>query len=286
MTATSTPAPEVFQCTKPSKLNTVYLPTSKILDLLKDRKDRTTKRYYDHETALFNDAKIAGIRNPIKVIPEGEDFRTVSGQTRLNVGRRLGLPTMPATILEGEMTLSRLLIEELADNNSTESFDILALAELFHDIMRENKWKTQVELCRNVPLAKPATVCKALSIFENLLEELKPELRTGNLKERPGYQLSRHPKEKQMELFKAIAGMSVEGAEEYLRDKLDNKKKVRQRPVRLRTPHGITIAIPGGMDPETALADLAIPPEAIKKAKKEGLPLAMVGMLIRNQPTV
>ena len=38
----------------------------------------------------------------------------VRGQTRLNAVRRAGLELIPAIVLEGSMTPSRLLIEEVA----------------------------------------------------------------------------------------------------------------------------------------------------------------------------
>jgi hypothetical protein len=106
----------------------IRVPLAKILNLLRDRKDRTTKAYWDHETALTNDIKAAGVRNPVKGYwtPEGM-FQLVCGQTRVNATRRAGtLSDIPATVLEGAMTPSRLLIEELVDNNMQEGFDVLA----------------------------------------------------------------------------------------------------------------------------------------------------------------
>ncbi len=263
----------------------VQVPTNKILNLLKDRKDRTTKKYFDHETALMQDISVAGVRNPVKVILEGELYRMVCGQTRLNAARRAGLPLIPAIILEGSMTPTRLLTEELADNNSTEAFDLVALAEICSELMKENGWKTQAELCRNVPIARPAQVSKALSVFENLIEELKAHVHSGAVAGRLGYALSRVPKDKQWDTYKAVEGMCVEGAEDHIRSRLDGKKPAKAKPVKCRTPHGIVIEIPSTIDFDTALADLAIPPEAIKRAQKQNLPLATVPMLMRSQPT-
>ena len=53
----------------PPPMTAILLPVTNILNLEKDRKDRTTNRYLDHETALANDVRIAGVRNPVKVKP-------------------------------------------------------------------------------------------------------------------------------------------------------------------------------------------------------------------------
>ena len=269
----------------PQQVTAIQIPVAKILNLAKDRKDRTTKRYFDHETALTNDIRAAGVRNPVKVKPEGEQYRLVCGQTRLNATRRAGREFIPAIVLEGSMTPTQLLVEELADNNSTEAFDLVALAEICVELQAENGWKTQIELCRNVPIAKPAQVSKALSIFENLLDELKAQMRAGTLSGRLGYALSRVPREQQLDVYRAVEGMNVQGAEQHISALLAGKKSSRAKPVKCRTPHGIVIMIPGALDFDTALADLTIPPEAIKRAQKQSLPLATVPMLMRTQPT-
>ena len=269
----------------PQPVTAIPIPIAKILNLAKDRKDRNTKRYFDHETALTNDIRTAGVRNPVKVIREEDLYRIICGQTRLNGARRAGQEFIPAIVLEGSMTPTRLLIEELADNNSTEAFDLVALAEICQELMAENGWKTQAELCRNVPIAKPAQVSKALSIFENLLDELKAQVRAGTVSGRLGYALSRVPRDRQLEVSRAVEGMNVQGAEEHIGALLAGKKSARAKPVKCRTPHGIVILIPGDLDFDTALADLNIPPEAIKRAQKQSLPLATVPMLMRSHST-
>jgi ParB-like chromosome segregation protein Spo0J len=221
----------------------------------------------------------------VKVTREGDLYRIVCGQTRLNASRRAGLEFIPAIVLEGSMTPTRLLIEELADNNSTEAFDLLALAEICVELQAENGWTTQIELCRNVPIAKPAQVSKALSIFDNLLDELKAQVRTGALSGRLAYALSRVPRERQMEVYRAVEGMNAQGAEQHISALLAGKKTARAKPVKCRTPHGIVILIPGALDFDTALADLAVAPEAIKRAQRQSLPLATLPMLMRTQAT-
>ena len=57
-----------------SPLTVVHLPLAQILDLEKDRKDRTTKAYQDHEYALMLDIRTHGVRNPIKVIATANSF--------------------------------------------------------------------------------------------------------------------------------------------------------------------------------------------------------------------
>lgn len=209
----------------------VVLPVviGRVLDLAVDRKDRTTKAYYDHETALMHDIRGAGVRNPLKVITEGELFRLVCGQTRLNAARRAGLQEVPVTVLQGELTPSRLLIEELTDNNMTAGFDVLAQAEIYLELMRLNGWTTHAELCSNVPAAKPSAVTKALTTFSGLIDSLKARLRAGEFGPRLAYQLARLDKECQPAVYERVKGLKVEAAEAVIGELLNGKPAKEKR---------------------------------------------------------
>ena len=193
----------------------LWVPPQCILPLKDDYKNRTTKEYLEHENALAQDIRLHGIRNALIVLPEGEHFRLVCGQTRLNAARRCGLPEVPVRILQGEPSKTELLIIELSDNNMSQGFDLLAQAAIYLLLMRENNW-TPAELCAQVPAAKPAAVSKALKIFEKLHEDLKALLSSGKIGPRLGYALSAFPLEEQLAAFKKIEHMKVERAEMHL----------------------------------------------------------------------
>ncbi|OWK41970.1 ParB/RepB/Spo0J family partition protein [Fimbriiglobus ruber] len=277
----SAPLPDPNHYGPASGLFVTQIPISKILNLLRDRKDRTTKHYYDHETAITNDIRVAGIRNPVKVIPEGEFYRLVCGQTRLNAARRASsLDTVPAVILSGEITPTRLLIEELTDNNMTESFDILAQAEIFIDLMREGGWN-QAELCRNVPAAKQTAVSKAMAIFENLIEELKLKIKTSELGPRLGYGLSRLLPDQQLAEYEKVKLMKVQAAEAYLSDSLvaSTRKQKPARPVKVSI--GDVTIVFGIQDLTKIFSLLSTLVDALKRLEKLGLPLANLQAILK-----
>jgi ParB-like chromosome segregation protein Spo0J len=213
-----------------SELVVLMVPISRVLDLTVDRKDRTSKAYMDHEMALMRDVKVAGIRTPLKVIIEGDNFRVICGQTRLNAARRAGgLQEVPVTVLQGEITPARLLIEELVDNNMTSAFDPLAQAEIYLELMRINNWN-QAELCANVPAAKAPAVSKALKIFSDLIESLKAKLKAGEIGPRLGYALARVDKECQLAVYEQVKGMpKVQSAEEHISELLNGKPKKKEQ---------------------------------------------------------
>ncbi len=216
-----------------SQLVAQSVPITRVLDLVRDRKDRTTKAYFDHETALVRDIRVAGIRTPLKVLVEGEYFRLVCGQTRLNAARRVPLQEVPVTVLQGELTPSRLLVEELTDNNMTAGFDILGQAEIFLELERENGW-THAELCANVPAAKPAAVTKAMTIFERLIDELKAKLRAGEIGPRLGYALARVDKDCQLAVYERVQNLCVVGAEELIGELLSGKATKKSKRCRVK----------------------------------------------------
>ncbi|OWK35154.1 ParB/RepB/Spo0J family partition protein [Fimbriiglobus ruber] len=256
------------------------IPISKILNLFRDRKDRTTKHYYDHETALTNDIREAGIRNPLKAYVERELYQLVCGQSRLNAARRAALDTVPVIVLSGEITPTRLLIEELTDNNMTESFDILAQAEIFIDLMREGGW-TQAELCRNVPAAKQTAVSKAMAIFENLIEELKLKIKTSELGPRLGYGLSRLLPDQQLAEYEKVKLMKVQAAEAYLSDSLvvSTRKQKPARPVKVSI--GDVTIVFGIQDLTKIFSHLSTLVDALKRLEKLGLPLANLQAILK-----
>lgn len=255
------------------------IPLAKILDLLKDRKDRSTKAYYDHETALMNDIRVAGVRNPIKVFTEGEFYRLACGQTRVNAARRAGLTYVQAQMLEGAMTPTRLLIEELTDNNMQQGFDVLAQAEIYLELMRENGWEKQSELCANVPAAKPGPVSKALSIFEGLIDEMKVRLRAGEFGPRLGYALSRLPKDQQAAAYEKVKNMKVEAGELHLGCLLGSKPK-KPKPVKVSLT-GI-VALFSVSEVAKARALLAQIDAALVKVEKHQLPFPSVVQMVKT----
>jgi hypothetical protein len=259
----------------------VRVPLAKILDLLRDRKDRTTKAYWDHETALMTDIKADGIRNPIKGYWTPQRmFQLVSGQTRVNAARRAGtLVDIPAIVLEGELTPTRLLTVELVDNNMQVGFDLVAQGGLYVDLMKENNW-TAAELCANVPAAKPGPVSKALSIFEGLIEELKAKLRAGEIGPRLGYALSRVPADRQVAVFEKVRHMRVEAAEAQIAVDLGGQKQKKPKPVAFSLA-GFKGAFTV-FDLAKVRALLAQLGEAVAKCEKYGLPLQSLPQMLKG----
>lgn len=185
---------------------------SMILDLFHDRRDRTSRKYFEHETAIMRDLKQSGIRTPIKVVPEGDKYRLVCGQTRTNACRRAGLAEIPAIIL-GELSPSEMLLTEWIDNQSSESFSLLAQAEIFGELMRVNGFTLNCELSAKFPAIKQPQISRAFAVFGNLNDQLKALHREGTVGSRLAVALARLPKDAQFAMYDAVKDMKVEVAE-------------------------------------------------------------------------
>lgn len=267
-----------------SDLAVIMVPVHQVLDLLRDRKDRTTHAYFEYVTRLAADIKVAGVRNPVKVTREGPNHRLVCGQTRTDAARRAGLAEIPAIVLDDGLTPTQLLVEEWIDNNLGERFDILAEADIFHELMRINGW-SPAELCAHVPAAKPASVSKALSVCENLIGDLKDRLRIGEFGPRLGYALSRVPADRQAAVYETVKSQKVEVAEAHIATLLGGRKKPKAKPVTIRAAHGVVVTIPSGLPLDVVLGDLATLPEAVRRTQKLGLPLSAAPQLLRTPTT-
>lgn len=246
------------------------LPITRILPLKKDRKDRTTKAYYDHELALMRDIVAVGIRTPLKVYSEGPHYHLVSGQTRLNAARRAGLTEVPVQVLDGELSESSLLVAELTDNNMTLEFDALAMAEIYDDLMRINGW-TAAELCRHVPAAKPPTVSRAMSIFENLVPSLQDKHKSGEIGFRVAYALSRLPPDQQVEEFQKVEFMSAERIEAHIGGLTRKKPKKGFKAIKVTLPGLTLIFTVQEATKARTLMELVI--AALVRLEKTGFPL-------------
>lgn len=255
------------------------LKVTELLPLAMDRKDRTTKRYFDHETAIMNDVAANGIRSPLKVYLDGKQWRVACGQTRLNAAIRAGLVEVPVLVLEGEMTPTRLLIEELTDNNMGEAFDLLALAGIFLELMQNNGW-SQTELCAAVPAAKPSTVSRALAVFAGLAPELQEKLRGGEFGPRMAYALSRLPVDKQSEAWEKCKHMKVERGELYIGSLLGKVQKKKPKPVKVSLA-GVSVVFTVA-EATKAKELLQSVMTALVKLEKNGFPLPNLPALVRH----
>ncbi len=254
------------------------LKTTELLPLAIDRKDRTTKRYFDHETAIMHDIAANGIRTPVKVYADGKQYRIACGQTRVNAAIRAGLADIPVQVLEGEMTATRLIVEELTDNNMGEPFDLMALAGMFLELMKTNGW-SQTELCAAVPAAKPSTVSRALAVFEGLVPELKEKLKAGEFGPRMAYALSRVPADRQAEAWNKCQHMKVERAELFISSALGKAQKKKAKPVKV-TVAGLSVVFTVS---EAAKAKelLQCVMTALVKLEKNGFPLPNLPALVK-----
>jgi ParB-like chromosome segregation protein Spo0J len=257
-------------------------PTVNILPPLNDRRDRSTKRYLDHEQKLKASIEKDGILSPPKTIREGDKFRLLTGITRWRCAVQLGLPTIPIQILEGEFSPTDLLNIELNDNDFGAPFGPIELASICYEIMRLNGW-SQRDVCAHIPAVKPASLCKAFAIFDGLIPDLKLKLQNGELGGRFAYKLSRIPAEQQLEAWQKTAHMHVDTAEQFF-DGNTIKKKAKPK------PKPISGEIPGLYFElnVTSVADARrvwdVVSAAITKLEKSGFPLPNLPGLLKVQP--
>lgn len=225
----------------------------------------------------MHDIKVNGVINALRVHREGDKFRLVNGQSRLNAAIRAGLTEVPVSIMEGPITESRLLIEEVIGNNFQQGFGALALAEIAAELQALNKW-SDAELCRNVPAISPATLSRSKAMWRDLIAELQAKVKDGELGVRKAYAISRKPAGEQMAAFRRTEHMDAKSAEDHLNE--DKKPAPKQERVKLSLPGMQLILTVVEVAKARALWDQVN--AGLKKVEQHGIPLDNLPGLVKQ----
>lgn len=245
---------------------------------------------WDHVNRLAEGYERGDPIPPITVFPiENDLYEILFGQHRFHGSRRAGKTHIQATVLPKRPEPLEGMALQFKENNDHRELSGMERASAFFRAKEIGKLTNKAVAA--LFGVSEATVSKDLQTRESLHPTLKELCAKLQVCPKKAWALSRLPLELQVPFYEQNKDLkSAEGMVEAVSDKLveleGGKPKARkQEPVKCRTPHGIVVPIPPGFDHDKALAELAVLTEAIKRAKRESLPMATVPMLMRSQPT-
>lgn len=187
------------------------LDTMKKIDLSKVKGNSLNFYSMEKIDELADSIKLVGLLSPISVIPDGSEFRLVSGHRRLEAYRRLAAEDpseygrIPAIVIRELDDLSETMALVTANSTARELTyaekcqqedllrrTLLAMKDAGRDIPRNlgQYIADQIGVSRN-------EVSRMHSVNENLIPEAKERLNAGEMTAQQAYALSRQPEEVQ-----------------------------------------------------------------------------------------
>lgn len=227
-----------------------------------------------------------GILQPIRV--RWDDQRAswviISGECRWRAAKLAGLDSVPCLPVDGELSETDLLADQIIENHVRNALKPLELARALAKL-KALKGCTSQALARELGLSGGA-ITKAEALL-SLPEEIQAMVDDGRVPESAGYEISRMPDEQgQRELAEAVAAgrMSRDHVAEAVRRRI-GRKDVRPRAGRLscKLDGGISVTVSSG-DPLTWDGLLAALDQIRKQAKKlcdDGKDISALARLLR-----
>lgn len=134
------------------------------------RKDMDEKSLDELAASIQNQ----GIIQPLQVILSQESkgkFEVVSGERRFRAARKIGLPTVPCIILDRDRDADEIA---LIENIQREALHPIELADAIARLMKESKYKSQVEIAERIGVSKQQI--SHLLAIARLPEDIKSNL--------------------------------------------------------------------------------------------------------------
>lgn len=187
-----------------------------------------------HEEALqelADSIKVQGVMQPIVVRPleGGERFEIIAGERRWRATQIAGLDTIPAVIrlVGDESAIAMALIENIQRENLNPIEEATALKRL-----QEEFSLTQQEVAEAV--GKSRTTVTNLLRLMTLNHDVRVMLERGDIEMGHAKALLGLQSEQQSDASKSVAGkgLSVRQTEAMVRRLLEDKKQLKQQPVR------------------------------------------------------
>ena len=119
------------------------------------------------------------VKNPLRVLREGDAYVIIAGTNRWLAGLRVPLKDMPCIVEPRGLDEAALLIEEAKDNQLHQGYTKLELARIILRV-KELRRCNQAEAGRLVGINNPAEVTKLLSVVKNFPEELHALIGEGD----------------------------------------------------------------------------------------------------------
>lgn len=247
-----------------------------------DKRDRTTPEYREWEYALSQDVRERGVKNPILAMRQGDKLVILAGMTRWKSALLAGLESIPVLVQDRPLSRGEMLKEQLLENEMRRDFSDLERAELYAELMQENRW-TPAELARALKIS-PAQVSKVMSVSRRLPEDLRALIGTGEGKLGPSvaYQLSRLKDEAEMRELaeKFIKGLLKRDSLEAVVISRLGKKQPKAKPVKVCLP-GVTMMI-AVADVGKLLGMIELLTGAVRKLERHNLPLASLPQVVKS----
>lgn len=263
-----------------------------IHDLVSDDATRL-ERDEDHINALAADFRQRRkdhpdehpVQTPLRIVYRAGRPVIVAGSYRYLAGLRAALPDMPCTVLDRDLDEADLLIEAAKDNDMRLAYTPLERAR---NILRVSELKKcSVAGAAGLLQIKRPTATKLLRVLEHYPADLHPFVGEGDgrVPFTAAYKLTQlHPDEA---AIRDLSDKVMRGL--FSRDDLDahvdgllgkSKPKAGGKPSRARTARGVGLEFPPGLDHDAALAEIDAAAEAIRRAKRNGLPMASLKQLV------
>jgi ParB family chromosome partitioning protein len=197
-----------------------------------------------------------GILHPLRVIRDTERkcFRIVTGESRWRAAKLAGLETVPCLLIEGELTETDLLADQIVENSCRHDLRPLDLARAMSRLKKLKGCNSQ-DLAAELGIS-PASVTRAEALL-TLPVDVQTMVDSGRLAESAAYEISRL---KDDDAMRAMAQMVV--ASRMTRDKVIEQVR-RTVGTKAVTPkaakvtgklEGVTFSFSGGeLTPDTLL---------------------------------
>lgn len=172
---------------------------------------------------LADSIREKGQLHPIRVrwSATHEKWIIISGERRYRASKKAGLPTVDCHFVDGEISKTEILEQQLIENLLREDLKPLEEAKAFEQLRVHTGW-TSKELAEAIRVA-PSKVTRSLAILK-LPEDIQQRVENGTLAARAAYEISKLSDENQMR-----AALMNAGGEMTQMTVAKAKSQVRQR---------------------------------------------------------
>jgi ParB family chromosome partitioning protein len=249
--------------------NAFEVPIDKIVpDPNQPRKVFTPEDLQD----LADSIRSRGLLQPIRVRwdDEREKYVIVAGERRWRAAILAGKPAIACVIVEGEMTESEILHDQLVENCLRADLQPIEQAQAFKTLIDVKNW-TASRLAEELHV-RDSTVFKALALLE-LPGEVRELVAAGEIKPATAYALSQLDRpQDQVELAERVVSekLTRDEAAAVVREKTGRAaRSARKGRVEIRLDAGRKVTVAGLADdrPETIVAALK---QALKQVQGRG----------------
>lgn len=148
------------------------------------------REHFDEESllALAMTIKVVGVQQPITVRRAGDRFRIIAGERRWRATTMAGLETIPAIVLDGELSEAEIIELQLIENIAREDLNPAEKAKAYDRLMKATN-RPAAEVAKRVGTS-PATVSKVTSLLL-LAPEILEQVQQGRIPYSTAYELAK-----------------------------------------------------------------------------------------------